>query len=108
MNEILKKRIEEAAEKHSEEYRPDESLYGIGTQIGYLQGFLKGANYALTHQFISVKESLPENEEYVIALIEGVPVIAKGIYMKEHLKDIVAWMSIPKFNGKEVHNDGKP
>lgn len=83
MNDIQKKRIEEAAGKFSESCRPDKSLYGLGVQIGYLQGFLKGSEYALTHQWISVDEALPEVEgdgcsNFVLAKFNDcIPEIAK-------------------------------
>ena len=84
MNEILKKRIEEAAAKYS------------GNQIGldYIgeaaceQAFIDGAEYALSHQFISVEEAFPEANENVLALIGGVPVVAKGYHVRARLRDI--------------------
>ena len=93
MNEILKKRIEEAAAKYS------------GNQIGldYIgeaaceQAFIDGAEYALSHQFISVEEAFPEANENVLALIGGVPVVAKGYHVRARLRDISHWMPIPKF-----------
>lgn len=62
MNEILKKRIEEAAAKYS------------GNQIGFdyigeaacEQAFIDGARFALSRQWISVDEVLPEYDEAVI------------------------------------------
>ena len=104
MNEILKKRIEEAAINGSKHYDPNISKYSQGKQVGYLRGFNDGAEYALSHQFISVDEALPEDDEYVIALISGVPVIAKGIHVKENLSDITHWMPIPKFEPDKPNN----
>lgn len=95
MNEILKKRIEEASA-----YVTEELSNGTFKDV-CIHNFEAGARFALTNQWISVDEAFPEDEEHVIALIAGVPVIAKGIRVKEHLKDIIAWMPIPKFNGKE-------
>ena len=92
MNEILKKRIGN---------RPLKKFLPIDRDDAYDEGFRDGAKFILNHQFISVKEALPEDEEYVIALIAGVPVIAKGIHVKENLKDITHWMSIPKFETKD-------
>ena len=93
MNEILKKRIEEAAAKYS------------GNQIGldYIgeaaceQAFIDGAEYALSHQFISVEEAFPEANENVLALIGGVPVVAKGYHVRARIRGISHWMPIPKF-----------
>ena len=105
MNEILKKRIEEAGINGSKHYDPNVSKYSQGKQVGYLRGFNEGAEYALSHQFINVEEALPEDEEHVIALIAGVPVISKGIHVKEHLKDITHWMPIPNFETKDKEDE---
>lgn len=94
MNEILKKRIEEACISGSKQYS-DTSKY---SKVGYLRGFNEGAEYALSHQWISVDEALPEDEEHVLALVNGVPIVAKGIHVKENLKYITHWMPIPKFD----------
>ena len=66
MNEIQKKRIEEAGINGSKHYDPNVSKYSQGKQVGYLRGFNEGAEYALSHQFISVEEALPEPEEEVV------------------------------------------
>lgn len=88
MNEILKKRIEREANF-------------LTDSLNCKAFFETGAEYALAHQWISVEEALPEDEEYIIVLIAGVPIIAKGIHLKENLKDITHWMPIPKFETKE-------
>lgn len=85
MNEILKKRIEEAA---NDRYTDNTFAY---------KGFIDGAEYALSHQLISVDEALPEANENVLALIGGVPVVAKGYHVRARLRDISHWMHIPKF-----------
>ena len=89
MNEILKKRIEEAANGR---YTDNTFAY---------KGFIDGAEYALSHQFISVEEALPEANEHVLTLIGGVPVVAKGYHVRARLRDITHWMPIPKFETKE-------
>ena len=94
MNEILKKRIEEACIAGSKQYS-DTSKY---SKVGYLRGFNEGAEYALSHQWISVDEALPEANENVLTLIGGVPVVAKGYHVRARLRDITHWMPIPKFN----------
>lgn len=82
MNEILKKRIEQAAIDGSKHYDPNVSKYSQGKQVGYLRGFKEGAEYALTHQWISVKEALPVVEadgcsEYVLVMsLNLIPQIA--------------------------------
>lgn len=85
MNEILKKRIEEAA---NDRYTDNTFAY---------KGFIDGAEYAISHQWISVKEALPEANENVLALIGSVPVVAKGYHVRARLRDIAHWMPIPKF-----------
>lgn len=85
MNDILKKRIEEAA---NDRYTDNTFAY---------KGFIDGAEYALSHQFISVEEALPEANENVLALIGGVPVVAKGYHVRARIRDIAHWMPIPKF-----------
>ena len=89
MNEILKKRIEEAA---NDRYTDNTFAY---------KGFIDGAEYALSHQWISVEEAMPEANENVLALIDGVPVVAKGYHVRARLRDITQWMPIPKFETKE-------
>ena len=93
MNEILKKRIEEACIAGSKQYS-DTSKY---SKVGYLRGFNEGAEYALSHQWISVDEALPEANENVLALIGGVPVVAKGYHVRARIRGISHWMPIPKF-----------
>ena len=54
MNEILKKRIEEAA---NDRYTDNTFAYN---------GFIDGAEYALSNQWISVEEALPEYDKLVL------------------------------------------
>ena len=89
MNEILKKRIEEAA---NDRYTDNTFAY---------KGFIDGAEYALSNQWISVDEALPEANENVLALIGSVPVVAKGYHVRARIRDITHWMPIPKFETKE-------
>ena len=93
MNEILRKRIEEACIAGSKQYS-DTSKY---SKVGYLRGFNEGAEYALSHQWISVEEAMPEANENVLALIGGVPVVAKGYHVRARIRGISHWMPIPKF-----------
>lgn len=97
MNEILKKRIKEAAINGSKHYDPDVSKYSQGKQVGYLRGFAEGAEYTLQNQWISVEEALPEANENVLAPIGGVPVIARGYHVRARIRGISHWMPIPKF-----------
>ena len=57
MNEILQKRIEEAAKKQSNKY--GHSLYVLGH-------FKDGANFVLNNLWISVEEGLPEYQQDVV------------------------------------------
>lgn len=101
MNEILKKRIEEAA---NDRYTDNTFAY---------KGFMEGAEYALSHQFISVKEALPEYDEIVIVTLgndeycfchrsknPNVETDKNGFCIYG-FGEVVAWMPIPKFETKE-------
>ena len=97
MNEILKKRIEEAAREYA----------GNQTGLDYIgessceQGFINGARFSLSNQWISVEDALPEANENVLALIGSVPVVAKGYHVRARIRDISHWMPIPKFENKK-------
>lgn len=104
MNEILKKRIEEVAGKSSFKYLSKDGIEELELECHYNAGFIEGAEYALSHQFISVEEALPEANENVLALIGGVPVIARGYHVRARIRDISHWMPIPKFNPDKPNN----
>lgn len=101
MNEILKKRIEEAADDLS----MNESPY-------YYQAFIDGAEYAISHQYISAKYDLPEydeavivaygNEEYGFSHRSNNPDVLtdKNGFCNYCGKEIIGWMPIPKFEPK--------
>lgn len=79
MNEILKKRIEEAADTEmSQYYNDDEYPCGIkDIQSDFKEAFKIGAEYALSHQFISVEEAMPElNEEVLVLFPDGSATVA--------------------------------
>ena len=88
MNEILKKIVKSV---------PYKKVLPIDVNDAYKEGFKNGAEYALSNQWISVDEALPEANENVLALIGGVQVVAKGYHVRARLRDITHWMSIPKF-----------
>lgn len=103
MNEILKKKIEEAADCFITMY-PKVGLDGVAASRK--DAFSIGAEYALTHQWISVEEALPESEDWVIVMYDvGFMKVQKGIIVRlnrpfcESIK-ITHWMSIPKFETK--------
>ena len=109
MNEILKKRIEEARIEGSRHYNPNVSKYSQGKQVGYLRGFNEGAEYALSHQWIKVEDELPEYDESVIvafgdddyALLHrsnnSNVLTDKNGFCNYGYKEVLAWMPIPKF-----------
>ena len=69
--------------------------------VGYRKGFIEGAEYTLSHQWISVEEAMPEANEKVLALIGSVPVVAKGYHVRARIREISHWMPIPKFETKK-------
>ena len=101
MHEILKKRIEEAAGKRSFKYLSQDRIEELELGCHYEAGFMEGAQYALSHQWISVEEDMPEANENVLALIGSVPVIARGYHVRARIRGISHWMPIPKFETKE-------
>lgn len=115
MNEILKKRIEEAAGKRSFKYLSQDRIEELELGCHYEAGFIAGAEYALSHQWISVNKALPEGDssvfmnvyveidtghgiEYCILLAT----YTSGKFSCEttHVK-VIAWLPIPKFEPKE-------
>ena len=112
MNEILKKRIEEAAGKRSFKYLSQNRIEELELGCHYEAGFIDGAEYALSHQFISVKEALPEYDESVIvafgdddyALLHrsnnSNVLTDKNGFCNYGYKEVLAWLPIPKFETK--------
>lgn len=128
MNEILKKRIEEAAGKCSFKYLSQNRIEELELECHYEAGFIDGAEYALSHQWISVEEALPEYGELV--LVKHMPMasvydyqintslsyrekstigdrwIINGMSWLVNKKNkegntVLGWMPIPKFEMKE-------
>ena len=112
MDEILRKKIEQAAIESRMASAETLTTFGMqssiddvveltGMELSYDEvaerAFEKGAEYALSHQWISVDEALPEYEEDVLALIGGAPVIAKGYHVRAGLRYNTHWMPVPKF-----------
>lgn len=108
---MLKKRIEEAAREGSKHYDPNVSKYSQGKQVGYLRGFNEGARFALSHQWISVDEALPEEDSNVSMnvyveidtghSIEHCVFLATYVLGKFSCETtrvkVIAWLPIPKF-----------
>ena len=61
MNDILKKRIEEAAVGHADSIQQSDERKEYSRE-----DFVAGAKFALSHQLISVDEALPEYGELVL------------------------------------------
>ena len=107
MNEILKKRIEEV---------PYKKIHPYNTEVNdaYNKGFEDGAEYILSHQWISVKKALPELMERVLVthrLMNRISIcIMKRIphdssnpdntkwhwSLTNNKEDVFAWMPIPE------------
>ena len=117
MNEIQKKRIEEAAREGSKHYDPNVSKYSQGKQVGYLRGFNEGAEYALSYQFISVEDALPEYNKAVL-IIDKTGIEGNGRYFNHRsnnpiantyengvcdigLSEVMYWCEVPKFETKD-------
>ena len=62
MNEILKKRIEGAAVEYAESIPQSDERKKYSREH-----FIAGAKYAISHQWISADEVLPEYDEAIIA-----------------------------------------
>ena len=123
MNEILKKRIEEASYEEADRLYPKYFSH----HAVRMKGFVDGAEYALSHQWINVEEALLQVEadgcsEYVLVMsLNLIPQIAsysdganttkytyKGKDGKKHeahwflqdfkpiLYDVTHWMPIPE------------
>lgn len=95
MNEILKKRIQNIP------YRI--TRVGNGENDAYNEGVRHGAEWMLSHMWISVEEALPDNQDYVLARYNGSIFMAwyrarnnmwHNIYGIE--MDIDRWMPIPE------------
>lgn len=105
MNEILKKRINNIP------YRI--TRIGNGANDAYNEGARYGAEYILSHQWISVEDALPEYDEIVIvafgdddyALLHrsNNPKVLtdKNGFCNYGYKEVLAWLPIPKFEPKK-------
>ena len=103
MNEILQKRIEEAAA----------AIAPFNRMSQKRDYFVKGADFSLQNQWISVDEALPKVNELVFGCVndEGIPQAVGMAYYDEyggwHYSDeeeislITHWMPIPEMKGGE-------
>jgi hypothetical protein len=118
MNEILQKRIEEAAEQYSVSWRknPDGSESKEMFPVAAERSFKAGATFALQNQWISVDEALPpirekgtENRSWsdwvLIITHEGAAFVdCYAFHRREWLNngnDVTHWMPIPEMKGDE-------
>lgn len=121
MNEIQQKRIEEVAREYllKEHISPLNAIMHQAASNAEMQyhrdienSFINGATYALTYQWISVEEALPEYEECVLAHFEGEDkvgemfsqrskpsdnlILDKNGFQVVGFTEVTHWMSIPK------------
>lgn len=108
MNEILKKRIEEAAVEYAESIPQSDERKEYSRE-----DFIAGAEYALSHRWISVEDELPEYDESVIvafgdddyALLHrsnnSNVLTDKNGFCNYGYKEVLAWMPIPKFETRK-------
>ena len=104
MNEILKKIVKSV---------PYKKVLPIDVNDAYKEGFKDGAEYAISHQWISVEESLPEYDESVIvafgdddyALLHrsnnSNVLTDKNGFCNYGYKEVLSWLPIPKFETKK-------
>lgn len=110
MNEILKKRIEEAA------YSACRDIADISLREQNIFSIKLGAEYALSHQFISVEDALPEYNKAVL-IIDKTGIEGNGVYFNHRsnnpivntyengfcdigLSEVMYWCEVPKFETK--------
>lgn len=98
MNEILKKRIEEESVVLADKMFPS-SYHGHSTAFSF---FKEGAKYALSHQWISVEEALPELGEDVLVMFpdKSITVASRRKIFNECVGDVIVWI-----NGGYVYHD---
>lgn len=103
MNEILKKRIDNV---------PYKKVLPIDVNDAYKEGFKNGAEYILSHQWISVEDALPEYDELVIVAFgyddyalshrsnNPNALTDKNGFCNYGYKEVLSWLPIPKFEPK--------
>ena len=119
MNEILKKRIEEAAVEHAESIPQSDERKEYSRE-----DFIAGAEYAFSHQWIRMDESYPNDDEICLFIDNHgkMQLLTMDDIRKQHeiwdamfmgvsrdlleesicyLDKIIAWLPIPKFETKK-------
>lgn len=119
MNEILRKKIKQAALESRRASAETLTTFGLqssiddvveltGMELSYDEvaesAFEKGAEYALSHQWISVEDALPECSVMVIVKdkygnYHTAYLSKKGYWIANDGKEVIVsfWMPIPKF-----------
>ena len=107
MNEILKKIVKSV---------PYKKVLPIDVNDAYKEGFKNGAEYALSNQWISVEEALPEYDEAVL-VIDKTGIEETGVYFNHRsnnpmvktyengfcdigMSEVMYWCEVPKFETK--------
>lgn len=105
MNEILKKRIEEAAGKRSFKYLSQDRIEELELGCHYEAGFMEGAQYALYNQWISVEDRLPKKDEKVFVLYEykGSILIGTDTYFGEDFYKMYQTSNTWNYGGEKNH-----
>lgn len=105
MNEILQKRIEEAAKKYNARaYSPFDDPYELSKEFERdCYCFKEGATFALENLWISVDEALPQKDDLYFVLINNThPRVTEFENGKwQGYDNITHWMEIPKLNSNE-------
>ena len=113
MNEILKKRIEEAAR----EYTSNQTGLDYIGESSCEQGFINGARFSLSHQWISVEDVLPKYDKAVL-VIDKTGIEGTGVYFNHRsnnpmvktyengfcdigMSEVMYWCEVPKFEPKK-------
>lgn len=101
MNEILRKRIEDFASEYAERVYKNST---DGERKAAKHDVIKGAEFILCHQWISVEDALPECSVMVIVKdkygnYDTAYLSKKGYWIANDGKEIIVsfWMPIPKF-----------
>ena len=113
MNEILQKRIEEAAKKYCQDKNyilPDDTELSLEA-LTAIDAYIEAAKSILQNQWISVEEALPEDKTKVFVIVKTpVGIVHRADY---HINDywymsryspeeiVTHWMPIPSLGGGE-------
>lgn len=103
----------EQIEKAAQEYAAPTRTYMLGEETQQIKdAFKSGARYALSNQWVSVDEALPEDNRMVMVHISDINIIPDLSYCMAYYDNgawqfpddyyydckVTHWMPIPKFN----------